>query len=176
MTHTLKEKAEHLDALKRKPFARCSIERLGATMDPPETWADLIEQHVFTEQIDRYLKGFVAPSGKGPCPSCGSTISFSWGLAHGQGNCWCEWPGTLYHYVYDDREDGDLLCSREKCGRRRDEHVELRCPDDDSAFAEWKPPLVVGFTRLLWAHPYSVHLRRRNAERWPEPMEATDQF
>lgn len=172
MSYTAEEKAERLLEMKRQPFRRCSIDRIGGTMDPPESWVELIEVHIHAEIVDRYLRGFVDPEEKAPCPFCRSTISFSWGLVHGQGNCHCGWPGTLYHYVHDSRPDGDLLCLRENCGKRRDEHVEntvhteqgeqveLGCPGFKHRFDTFKPPLIVRFTRLLWVHPYDVHMRK----------------
>jgi hypothetical protein len=174
----LEERLERLAEMKRQPFPRCSIVSLGATMDPADSWAEFVEQFVYAEIVDRYLRNFVDPGDRAACPCCHSTIAFSWGIVHGQGWCSCGWPGTMYHYVDDDREDGDLLCAREVCGRRRADHVpthvalvrdgasvdrvELRCPVEDGPFShEYKPPPILRFTRLLWAHPYTVHPARR---------------
>lgn len=173
MSYTLEEKLERLHEMKREPFARCSIEQLGATMDPAESWSALVEQHIYAEIIDVYLRNYVAPGEENRCPFCGVGF-FGWGLVHGEGNCSCGWPATLYHRIRDRREDGDLLCDDADCGRRRDEHVptegvygrvELRCPEQGEDFPQkFQPPLIVGFTRLLWAHPYSVHLRPRKGQ------------
>lgn len=188
MTYALEERAEQLAEMKRQPFPRASIARLGGTMDPAESWSELIEQHIYAEIIDRYLRDFVDPGDKAPCPFCGSTISFSWGLVHGQGNCRCGWPGTLYHRVYDNREIEELICATPECGVPRGVHIakpvryvvqaavhgageetriELRCPITaglESGALQFKPPLIVGFTRVLWSHPYGVHLRGRNGQ------------
>lgn len=109
--------------------------------------------------INAYLHHFVP----GDCPSCGYG-AFGWGIAHGSGSCSCGWPGTLYHYIVDDRELDDLVCSATcngfaVCDRRRGEHLvheyrvygektgaherqELRCPSPITP-----PDLVASYAR-----------------------------
>lgn len=177
MTVDLDDLRADLVNLKRKPFPRCSTERIGLIMDPPETWAEVIENHVAAEALEDYLRGFVAPNEKGerPCPKCGHGF-FGWGLVHGAGSCACGWPGTLYHYVRNLSEDDDVICADEKCRRSRGDHVptekkwqtagsdstriviELRCPDQEWPHS-FRAPDLVRFSLLLWAHPYAVHLR-----------------
>lgn len=197
-TMTRDELSERIQDLKHLDHPRCSIARLGATMDPAESWAGLIEQDIYARLIDDYLKQFAVPvegelgSSWNECPACGAAGSFSWGIAHGSGSCSCGWPGTLYHYyIHDRRDDPALICSATVNGHRvceatRGEHIPkeqhwhsqdgssgirmiLRCPAPvvppglraEYFTADYRPPKIISFVRLLWAHPYSVHLRTR---------------
>jgi len=135
----------------------------------------------YFDAVDEYLSHYVLHDGS-RCPNCGRG-GFTWGIGWGAGYCdQCDWPGRLYHVITDDRENDSLVCSATCNGYRvceaiRGEHVpkdvhwhssdgsssietELRCPDPtrppglSAPFdSRYKPPEIVRFTSLLWAHP-----------------------
>lgn len=183
-TMTRSEMTEALDKLKRTAIPRCSAERLTLSMEPPESWAEIIERPAIEEMIDKYLRMFVAPvlTDDGlrtdNCPMCGGHWT-SWDLAWGAVVCSCGYPGRLYHRIKDTRTDDDLICSAATNGHRvctstRGEHVLLegteilRCPSPtvppglnaERFTHDWSAPDIAGFSLLLWVHPYTVHISR----------------
>lgn len=139
--------------------------------------------------VEDYLYSYADPGEHSPCPSCGSTSSFGWGIAWGAGKCRCGWPGRLYHVITDRREEPSLVCSAKCNGQRvctsprgdheavtrywytmdgpdegkRTERIHLMCPDPvkpmglrDPFTSEYRPPEIVEFKRILWAHPEFV--------------------
>lgn len=73
-----------------------------------------------SDAINEYLSAFAKPSlkekgntftGTANCLKCGTTLngalgSFTWGIAHGEGNCGnCGWPCRAYHNPQIDGEN-----------------------------------------------------------------------
>lgn len=157
-TMTRGEMAERLDELKRQAHPRASVNGLAGMIDPRGEWESSTMPHLV--EANRYLRFWLAPDddGKNECPCCGWG-QFYWGIVHGAGFCSCGWPGRLYHTIADDRDLAYLAC--DGCGHARGEHAKSPaangyCPTRDGGW--WKPPVIVKFTLLLWAHPYTVRL------------------
>jgi hypothetical protein len=56
-----------------------------------------------TELPDKYAEPFASHSDDGACLCCGECVTFTWGLAHGEGHCYkCGWPARLYHFIKDE--------------------------------------------------------------------------
>jgi hypothetical protein len=187
-TATRDEIAERIAELHRQDWPRFSLDHLLGEVEPGSAGRALLSAAETPENvpiINAYLKGYVP----GDCPSCGYG-RFGWGISYGAGSCSCGWPGRLYHHILDNRELPELVCAatcngHDVCGRPRGEHEEveetwfavadgapsihreLRCPDPTpppgirSPFrSQFRPPLIVHFNAMLWAHPYTVHLNK----------------
>lgn len=167
-------RAERLAELKRTNVPRCSIERLGVTVDPPSPFN--VDDLEFTERargiLNAYLRRFTDPADPKGCPNCGGALGAGWGYAYGSIMCGCGWPGTRLHFVRDPGDEAEC----EHCEAPKSAHasvsreavpygtglsiarVELVCPRDDGG--TYKAPTILAFDRILWAHPYDVHLSK----------------
>lgn len=186
MKKTRAEMQERLLELKSSRVPRANLARVdtiaSATPDPrgwaeamPETLHPLMNSYLF---LFAWITADGRPGyrdGTMLCPGCEGLGWFHWGVVHGSGNCECGWPGTLYHLVYDPRDEAEC----ERCGRPKLDHVpqnteftalladavgvpitrhEFGCPDANRLTDVFKAPVVVKFDLLLWAHPYEVHI------------------
>jgi hypothetical protein len=191
VTLTREDLAARLAELKRSDVPRASLERLNRRLEHEAGGAaGAITAALDTIQVDRYLRRFawLVRERDGElvvvCPGCETRGLFSWGNLHGSGSCACGWPGTLLHYVLDERPDPDLVCcatvnGERVCRARRGEHVEkvavsygvssgerferleLRCPGllDEPFGRTFRAPEIARFNRILWAHPYELRMR-----------------
>jgi hypothetical protein len=169
--------AVRIAELHRQDWPRFSLDHIGGEIDPGPGGRALLsaaEVPAYVPIINAYLRHFVP----GECPSCGWG-RFSWGIAHGSGSCACGWPGTLLHYITDDRDLGTLICEatcngHRVCSSLRGEHLihawvglepdgtetvtgtELRCPNPTPPpgvrlpFASrWRPPVIAAGFQAL---------------------------
>lgn len=88
-----------LAAIKARSLPRRSFANIATIDDSAPEAAEV------REAVTRYFAAFLPPSGR--CVCCGSSLggilgTFTWGLAHGEGNCGrCGYPARAVHEIKD---------------------------------------------------------------------------